>query len=49
MVIWRHPSYYSAIVTADTLGADSSLLLLALGTFGGGIFAMTTTAIFAHL
>jgi uncharacterized protein involved in response to NO len=48
MVIWRHPSYDTAIVITDALGADSSLFLFALGAFGGSIFAMTTTTIVAH-
>jgi hypothetical protein len=49
MVIWRHPSYDPAIVWADALSADGSFLLLALGAFGGSVFAMTTATILAHL
>jgi len=49
MMIRRHPGYDSAIVVTDALCTNSGLLLLALSTFGGRVFAMTAATVVAHL
>jgi len=49
MMILRHPSYDLAIVVSNSLSTDSSLFLLALGTFSCCILAMAATTALAHL